>query len=277
MATVLYVASNPKDGLTTYQKIRIERAPDSSGSPGAFSLVAIIDIDSFNESTDYTDTGATATTDWYRHRWQTTDGATKVSDWSAFLQAGDSIVRQWIRADVTDADLTLTMFDRWRDQAFSELQSKQLGRIVTQTVTPAADANDAFINLNSDLRIVYRVDMYDGGNYAGWTDQWEQVDRQVRLFYPSASTTYKFYAIGELRDYGDIDDELFMLVYWMIRKSYLDYRVAQRAHWKLFQVSERPDDTSTGALIQLRELAHREVDQRLADARRIIPIPARGH
>jgi len=275
MTTVLYVASNPRDGLTTYQKIRIERAPDSSGAPGAFALVTTIDIDSFNESTDYTDTGASAITDWYRHRWESTGGGV-VSQWSDSLQAGDSIVRQWISADVPDADRTDTMWDRWRDQAFQEMAFEQLGRPVTQTLTPSASANDEFFDLESDVRIVTRVDMYDGSDYMGWTDQWEQRGRQVRIFYPDSSFTYKVYAIGELRDYGDIDDELFMLVYWLIRRAYLDYRIAQRANWKLFQVAERPDDTSTQSLINLRSLADREVQLRIQKAKQIVAMPARG-
>lgn len=276
MVSVLYVASNPRDGLTTYQKIRIERAPDAAGVPGAFSLVATVSIDSFNENTDYTDNGASATTDWYRHRWETTD-ALSFSDWSDSLQAGDSIVRQWISADIPDADVTDAMWDTWRDQAFQEMSFEYLGRPVTQTLTPTATANDEFFSLNGEVRIVLRVDQYDGSDYMGWTDQWEQRGRQIRIFYPDSSTTYKVYGIGELRDYGDIDDELFMLVYWMIRRSYIDWRIAQRANWKLFQVAERPDDTSTGALIQLRELAHREVQMRLDKARQIHAIPARGH
>lgn len=273
---VLYVASNPSDGIATYQKVRIQRAPDSSGVPGAYSNVVLLDIDSSNENTNYTDTGGVASTDWYHHRWETTDGLT-VSAYSAALQAGDYLIRQWVKSDIPDADITNTMWDYWRDQAIQDLSFEQVARPAdTQSLTATGNTTDQWYSLNAGIRIVTRVDMYSGNDYVGWTDQWEQRGRQLRLFFPDSALTYKVYGIGEIRNLGDLDDELFMLVYWMVRRAYLDFRIAQRANWKNFQVAERPDDTSTPALVNLRAIASAEVQARLEKARKVYVMPARG-
>src|SRR5947209_3667267 len=98
MANTLVIINNPADGVTTYQNGKVQRAPDSSGTPGTFADLATTALDGTAETTNYTDI-AGLTTDWYRYRWENT-AATVVSDWSASIQAGDYLIRQWVTKDI---------------------------------------------------------------------------------------------------------------------------------------------------------------------------------
>lgn len=157
-----YYGKNPSQAdvvAFAYTLMRVERAPDAAGVPGAFAEITAVDIDDSDLYTLYND-AVGAATDWYRHRWSNAAG-TVFSGYSPSLQAGDSQMRQWIRADIPDADLTATIWDRWIDQSLIDLYAFGLWKPVTQTVTVTSSngAVDRLYGINGEIRDVFAVEV----------------------------------------------------------------------------------------------------------------------
>jgi hypothetical protein len=274
MAQTIITAATPADGITTYQLTLIERAPDSGGTPGAYAQVASLSNDPYNEFISFTDTGGTST-DWYRYRYANT-GLTILSDYSTAIQAGDSIIRQWVKADIPDTDIFDTDWDRWRDETLTDLSLKYIGRFVypPQSVVPSG-FTDVDHPINADIRKVTRVEMVDSsGGRVTSTPAWEQYGRYLRLLYPKTSYTYNVYGIGYLRNLADADQEIFMLIYWGIRLKYLDRRLQERENFKYFLTADKVSDVSYQALQSGRNAAQHEFDTRLESVRQSISLPS---
>lgn len=263
---------NP-DGLDSivYDTILLERAADGGGAPGAFAQIASIPIDVNNETTHYVDTTGTPT-DWYKYRYQL--GATQ-SDYSGYIQYGDYTVRTWIKADIPDADITSVDWDRWRDQVMNDLSLYDLGRYANYVDFVPASFTDEWHDLPMEQRTVVRVDIYDSaGYYITHTPQWEQQIRKIRIINPSPFYTYRVYATAEIRAFKDLDDELFMLLYWGMRLKYLDKRVNDRTNFRKYLSSTKGESVSTQDLLQLKRDAQAEWTSRLIAATRRVAIPA---
>ena len=274
MAQTTITAATPSDGITTYQKIRIERAPNSGGVPGAWAEVVSIDVDPFNEFTSYTDTGG-ADTDWYRYRYANTGGSV-FSNYSNAIQAGDYLIRQWIKADIPDADLTNSDWDRWRDEVLTDLSVKYIGRPIypPQSITPSG-YSDEWHGLNADIRKVVRVEIYDSAGFrVTATPRWLQFGRNIRIENPLPTQTYKVFGVGILRNLADLDQELFMILYWRVRLKYLARRLADRANFRYFLSADKNTDVPLGQLEAHRNTAAREFEIRLADVRQTYAIPS---
>jgi hypothetical protein len=267
-----------------YTLMRVERATDSGGAPGAFAEVASIAIDTSDLYTLYNDaTGAP--TDWYRHRWSNA-GGTVFSGYSTALQAGDSQMRQWIRADVPDADLSGTVWDRWIDQSLIDLYAFGLWKPVSQTVTPTSSngAVNRVYGINGELRDVYAVEVI--GTDAPGTHQFQMIGgeymqegRTIRI--PSAMTGYKYVVWGKARfaSVGELTDEGYMLLYHLVRAKYLQYRENQRANYRKFIVMDRDSDITPEQIRQMKVDAQAEVERRiksLAYAEPAIPMSESG-
>ncbi|HET7713849.1 MAG TPA: hypothetical protein VFK94_06440 [Patescibacteria group bacterium] len=255
----------------TYTNILLERAPDVGGAPGTFAQIASITIDVTNEMTHYVDTAGTAT-DWYRHRYNT--GATN-SDYSGAIQYGDYTVRQWIKADIVDADITSSDWDRWRDQTMNDIALMDLGRMAPYSTIAPTSYTTEWYDLAAEQRTVVRVDIYDtSGYYITSTPEWEQQGRQIRIVNPNTSLRYRVYATAEIRSFKDLDDELFMLLYWGMRLRYIDKRIADRTHFRKFLGSTKGEEVSTAQLLQLKRDAQAEWVARIQAASRRISVPA---
>lgn len=273
MAQTTISARTPTDGIVTYQRILVERAPDVNGAPGTFVQIVNVAIDQYNEYTDYTDTTGTVA-DWYRYRYANT-ALLVYSDYSDVIQAGDYIIRQWIMADIPDTDLTKADWDRWRDEVLADLSVKYVGRPIypPQSITPAGYTTE-YYPLTGDIRKVIRVDIYDSaGFFVSGATKWSQFGRYLRIIRPQPSLTYKVYGLGLLRDLSDLDDELFMILYWGMRIRYLDRRLAERANWRFYLSSDKGSDVPLHDLEAHRTRAQSEFDSRLTDIRQTYSVP----
>jgi hypothetical protein len=264
--------------------MRVERAPDAAGAPGAFAEIADVEIDDSDLYTLYND-NAGAPTDWYRHRWANLAGSV-FSGYSASLQAGDSQMRQWIRADIPDADLTAAVWDRWIDQALIDLYAFGLWKPVSQTITPTSSSGavDRVYGINGELRDVYAVEVI--GTDASAIHQYQlignefmQEGRNIRI--PSASTGYKYVIWGKARfaTVGELTDEGYMLLYHMVRAKYLQFRENSRANYRKFIIIDRDSDITPEQIRQMKVDAHAEVERRikaLAYAEPAVPVPESG-
>lgn len=275
MAQTTIIAPLPSDGITTYQKLLIERAPDSSGSPGAYAQIANVALDQYNENTSYIDTSG-ATTSWYRYRYANT-ALSIFSSYSTDVQAGTYTVKTWLQRDIPDADITSADWDQWRDMGIQEFRNKGIGRPVADalSITPTSNLT-YFYDIPAGYRTIIRVDIYDAsGNYITATPQWMQWGRKLRIFRPETTWTYKCYGLGEIRDLTDIDDELFPLLYWYMRVKYLDKRIAERQNFRMFLNADKVSDVKTEVLLEMKlKDAQAQLNSRLLEAQENWPIPA---
>jgi hypothetical protein len=281
-----YYGKNPSQAdvdAFDYEQMIVQRAPNAAGVPGAFVQIAAVPIDFSDLYTLYNDP-AGAPTDWYRHLWW--DGALLFSGESPALQAGDSQMRQWIRSDIPDADLTGTKWDDWIDQSLIDLYAFGLWKPMSQIITPTS-ANGAVnrsYNINGELRDVYAVEVI--GTDASAVHQYQlvgnefvQEGRSIRI--PAASVGYKYVIWGKARfaTVGELTDEGYMLLYHMVRAKYLQYRENQRANYRKFIVMDRDSDISPEQIRQMKVDAQAEVEKRknaLAFAEPAIPVPESG-
>lgn len=255
MAETTLTARNPRSGVTTYQRIRIER---SLTEGGAYSEIADIAINPYDETTEYTDYGG-STTDWYRYRYADTGGAS-FSSYSTPMQAGDYKVRQRIKRSIPDADITDTMWDDWRDNAILELNAQAIGRFAdVQAITPTTDGVYSF-DLNGGIRRVLSVELYsrDGGTKIRDIANWNQRGRKLWLRDPSQSYQYHVYGISEIRDPADLDDELWLAVEKYMRWQYYETRTAQRANYPLFLSSDKKTDVGGDEISDMADKAKLE-------------------
>lgn len=248
MTRNIYIVPNP-DGTdpATYTNILIYRADDNgAGAPGAFSLITTTPIVTFEERTEYLDSGG-ALTSWYHYQYQTADTLTS-SDLSPDTQLGDYLVRQWIKLDITDADINNTkQWDIWRDQTFLDMQADGLGRPApVQDFAPSSET-DATVQLRSDIRRVDTVELWQTTPLAYWTwiKNWRQRGRELRIYFPRTSYTYKIYGLADIRSLYDVDDELFMVLYWGMRWRYMLFRQHERVDFRPFLARTRQSDTTT--------------------------------
>lgn len=238
--------------------ILLERAPDNGGAPGAFAQIASIAIDTANEDTHYVD-AAGAATSWYKHRFS--DGVTN-DDYSAAIQYGDYLVRQWIKQDIPDADITNTRWDSWRDQAIQDMHNEGLTRPAEiQTLTPTSVTNEWF-DLNAEIRRVTHMERYyTNGELMADFNNYTQRGRKLRIKRPIVSAVYKVYGVAEIRCLADLDDELFTVLKWGMRMYYCDWRRLQRLDMRPALSRTRLSDTTTnndfGALFRDAEFQFR--------------------
>ena len=239
--------SNPPDGTTTYANLRLYRAPDAGGTAGAFALIATVAIDASDEYTAYTDTGGEDTS-WYRWEWVTSGGV--ASNPSPALQAGDSVVRQWLKGDIGDADVTNAMWDRWTKQTLIDLYNRGIAKntVATVTITTGSDGTfNEWYDIPSSIRDVTAVERASDDallRHSHWVTQgeWQQVGRDIRLF--GATDTYKYRVHGkaQFESIGELTDDYFMLAYRMIRLRLLNYRLSQRSNFYRHTIFDKSTD-----------------------------------
>lgn len=265
-----YRAPNPKD-LTTFPYIRLQRDASSAFS-GAEVTVATSLADTANESTLFVDTGGTATS-WYRHRGQSDAAGTTNTDWSTPILFGDYVVRQQVVQDckvvgVVPSGITNSDWDTWRDETFIDMQGKGLGRPAPVQDLTFTGGQDAWKNLNADIRRVTSVEVWRSATDY-WTSirGWDQRGRQLRIYKPlGTGFTYKVYGRGQLRDLNDLDDELWGVLYWGMRWRYILKRQAERIDSRPYMGRTRTADSpSNPNFQQLADAAYAKFIERVYD------------
>lgn len=274
----------PPDGNPVYVKAQIERAPNVAGTPGVFANIAtVVGSTTGKWFYRYEDDGAAATLDdWYRHRY--TDLAVALfSDYSVEVQVDEYLAMLWALADITDADITIDEVVQWANQGIIDLwpefwtyyPANAADRILC-TITPddllVVGTLDEYYDIPSDLHEIARIEKIDATNqrHKDWMfygTQWEQIDRQVRIFELNSAVKYRMHGKRRLRDISELGEEFHQLVYWMIRKQYLDWRVNKRADTPRRLVFDRKNDTTPEQLETFLKRAIYEVDLRMAKLR----------
>lgn len=247
MAVNEYAATNPKDGTTTFQRVLIERAPD----PGnVFAQIADLPITANDEVTLYQDNSGTPT-DWYRHRWGVTGGGT-YSDYSSGIQGGDSTVRQWLRADIPDKDITTTQIQQWIDQVLVDLYARGMWKPdrATITITAPGGVSAEYYDLPASIRDVFGLEIVSNDTnmrHVAWLGegQWMQVGRQIRIF--AATTSYKYVVHGkaQYQTIGQLANDYFMLAFRMARLRVLQWRLSQRSNFYKAVTFDKVTDINT--------------------------------
>jgi hypothetical protein len=272
MAQFTIVAPLPSDGITTYQRWLIERAPNSGGVPGAYAQIVNQELNAYNENQSYTDSGG-AIDSWYRYRYANT-ALDVFSNYSDDTQAGQYTVKSWLQVDIPDADITSAMWDQWKDMAIQEFRGKGIGRPVRDpiSITPES-TTDEMHDLPAEMRNVIRMDVYYGSNWITSSPQFHQWGRQIRIFKPVTTLTYKLWGIGEIRSLADIDDEMFPLLYWYMRMKYLDFRLHEREQTRAFLTADKVSDVKTEQLLEIK-LRDTQVEykSRVAEAQENWPL-----
>lgn len=264
---VTYEVTNPPDGITTYTHIRIETADDSGGSPGAFSLLTTVSVDTTQEITAYSTTAAD-NTDWFRHRYENATTAA-YSDYSASLQVGDYLVRQWIKSDITDTTITNAMWNQWRDQAFLDMQLRHFSIPADiQSITPSS-YTDEWEQLDFAIDTVTAVEIYDtSGYYICSTDDWDQRGSQVRIYHPDTDLRYKVYGTKELKSISDIleADETMQILFWLMKSNYYQKKIDERMDFKYWLSADKTSDVSADQLLRMKEHCIAEAERRMVNA-----------
>lgn len=233
MAVVALYPPNPSDGVTTYQRLLIERSPNAGAAPsGAWAQIVDLLIDSTGEATYYLDTSS-ATDSWHRWRWANT-ALTAFSGYSDPLQVGDSQPRQWLVSDVPDLDVTTARWQSWIDQALIDLYTNGIWKYARTTLTPVD--NTEYYGLPAEIRDVFSVEYGSNDSYVlhmNWlTDgDWAQHGRQVRIFEGASAVKMVVHGKAEFRNVGELTNDYFVLLKVMVMKKYLDWRLMQRANF----------------------------------------------
>jgi hypothetical protein len=228
--------------LGVFTTLHIERAPDAGGAPGAFAEIGTAPIDTSDEFTYYQDIAGDDTA-WYRHRFS--NGAATFSGRSPAIQAGDSVVRQDVRAEIPDLDITAAMWDRWGRYVLSDLYmlgiwKEDEGEIV---ITTTNNVPTERYTVPGYIRDVYRVELRDqNGSVLEQLSDPEEVafsagNRQLRIFDASLpATNVHYWAIGkaQYRTLGELTDDFYVLALHMLLVRYAQYRKRQRLNWKKF-------------------------------------------
>lgn len=280
-----YYASNPDDGVTTYSHVRIYRAPDAGGTAGAFTLIATVAIDASDEYTEYLDTGGEDTS-WYQHEWYNATGPL-LSNRSPALAAGDSVVRQWLRADMADADVTNTMWDRWTKQTLIDLYNRGISKPTAATITITEGSDGSFnelYDISSSIRDVTMVERVSNDallRHSDWvtTGQWQQVGRDIRIVGASDVHLYRVHGKRQFNSIGELTDDYFMLAYRMIRLRLLTYRLSQRSNFYRHTIFDKSTDIGIPELRAMIGDAEREIAAdigALAQAEPLVPFGYAG-
>jgi len=247
----LYPQNPPRNqqpaGGGVYTTIRIERAADVAGAPGAFAEIGTVPIDTGEEWTYYLDQNGDSTA-WYQYRYSNLANNIQ-SAYANYIQAGDSVVRQSVRSEIPDLDITVAMWDRWGREVMIDLFVEGIwkpdeGQIV---ITSTANVPDESYALPSHLRDLIAIETRDSsGRHSATLEvgpsrdegdyQLGPTNRRVRIFDPSTSTSTTYWAIGkaQYRNLGELTDDFFTLAMHMLLVKYAMFRQHQRLNWKKF-------------------------------------------
>lgn len=274
-----YLASNPKD-IETFPYIRVQRADDAAFTV-AVATVSTALADTANESTLFIDTAGTTST-YYRHRGQDDAIGTTFTDWSTAILYGDYLVRQQIIRDVSvlgvvPSGIDNNDWDTWRDETLIDMQAKGLGRPATIQDMTFTASQDAWKDLNSDIRRVTSVEVWRSTtDYWTTIRGWDQRGRQLRIYKPLGSGfIYKVYGRGELRDLNDLDDELFGVLYWGMRWKYILKRGAELLDFRPYLGKTKQNSGITPQAFQaLADSAYAKYIERVYDVLRNEGVPS---
>lgn len=272
---------NPLDIALTYDQMDVERSSDGvsgwtalSGSP--------VTIDTKNEYTSVTDMAGTATS-YYRHRFRHSSGTPAASAYSTAMQVGDSIPEQWVKKDITDTAVT-TLWDTWLDQTMIDLYALGIWKRSTQdiTITTATTGGVTYTvesyGINAALRDVFRAEWIDKtvGTHVEFlnAEEWDVEDRNVRLYEPDTTYKLRLHGKAQYKRLGELTDDYYMLVCWMLREKYCQHQIDIRRDWRRFIMSDPNKDTTPEQLVEFLRVAQAEIAWR----RRALeePEPARG-
>lgn len=259
---------NPPDIDTTYATIELSRSPDNS----TWSVIAAaITIDPENEYTDYEDDSG-STSSYYRWRYRK-PSAGAYSDPSTGFIVGDSVPRQWVKANITDTAIGNALWNQWLEESMTELWTLGIWYEDTQTITPADAAGTTvtaeYYNLTGRLRDVFSVELVEKdspNHHLVWltADEWSQENRRLRLFEPDENYKYVAHGKAQYKRLGQLTDDYYDLVLWMLRKRYVDFQLDKRKDFRRYIVSDPSRDITIEQLNILREQADREIARRVA-------------
>jgi hypothetical protein len=272
----------PVDGIPVYVKAKIQRAPDAAGTPGAWGTIATVTGSTTGKwFYRFEDDASPSTLDaWYRHIF--TDLAEAAdADPSEEVQVDEFLAILWALADITDDDVSIDAVTQWANQGVADLWPRIWQRYpasaaerTAATILPddvlVAGTNDEHYPIPSDLFEVWRVEKIDATSFRhiAWlfsNVEWEQADREIRLMNPSETYRYRMHGKKRYRDLAEVGEELYQLIYWQIRKQYLDWRVNKRANTPRFLVFDRKSDTTPEQLRDFLDEAIAQVDRRISE------------
>jgi hypothetical protein len=273
----------PVDGAPVWTKAEIYRAADVAGIPGVFSKIATVTLSTTGRwGYRYEDDAASGTLDdWYYHRYADTAVAL-FSDPSEQVQVDEFLAILWALGDITDDDVDINAVTQWCNQAITDMWTEGVwmrypsgsAERTAALITPTTDADNGSVDerytIPADLFEVCRVERLNAttSKHENWLYmgvEWEQEDREVRLIDAESSTSalYMMHGKRRFRDIAELDESHYQLIYWMIRKQYLDFRVNKRANTPRFQVFDRKSDTTPEQLRWFLQVAQVEVDRRM--------------
>lgn len=210
----------------------------------------------------------------------------QVTDYTTGVLFGDYWARQQIRNDIPDGqDLNdNVLWDGWRDQTLLDMQGLGLGRPADIQDFSPGSSTDYTVALRADIGRVTNVEIWrTQAPISYWTSirAWEQRGgmrgRTLRIMRPKTGYTYRIYGMSELRDLNDLDDELWMILYWGMRWRYMLYRGAERVSMRPFLSRTRQSDTTTQMdFKRLADDAKLQFDQRVASILYNEGIPSAG-
>lgn len=247
-------------------KYDLDRAPDSGGAPGSWANIASNQLlDTTKEFSVYNDVDGISTS-WYRYTYKDSANAV-LGAVSAAIQAGDSKIRTWLKADLPSTDVTTAAWDRWIEETFTELSTEKIFRELAPISLTGA-SNTYEYNLTPEVRAVLRVDIYQGTVRVKPSRAWEIWNGQIRLLQPSSAYTYKVYTLGDIFSFGHMNRQQYTFFAWCVRKKYLDYRLGQRSDWKWWTMSDRTSDSDIPRIQSLKADADSEYARRLANLKK---------
>lgn len=270
----------PIDGSPVWTYVRIQRASDNGGgAPDTFADVALVALSTSGRwGAEYDDDAQLNGDEWYRHRF-TILGEATYSDWSEEVQIDEFQVILWLLADIPDTSIDKTTLIQWVDQTivdlwplfwirYPETSAQRTAAIITPADNDADDSTDERYDIPSDLYEVCRLEKVSAtnGHHVSWmfiSVEWEQEGRTLRIFEPNDSYNYMPHGKKRIRDISDLEEAWFQLIYWMVRKQYLDLRENQRANTARFLVFDQRTDTKPEWLSKFRAEATSEVDRRM--------------
>lgn len=269
----------PVDGVPVYTKVEISRAPNAAGTPGAWGVLATVTGSTTGKFFySYEDDTSPSTLDaWYRHRYADVTGLL-FSDYSEEVQVDEFLALLWALADITDSDVDVDAVTQWANQGVTDLwpeiwqrypsnAAERTAATLTIDDLLVAGTFDEYYPIPSDLFEVWRVERIDRTTYAhqAWlfaNVEWDQYERELRLHAPTDLYKYRMHGKRRYRDLSELGEELYQLIYWMVRLAYLDWRENKRANTPRFLVADRKSDTTPEQLVKFRAEAALEVATR---------------
>lgn len=213
---------------------------------------------------------------WYQHRWANT-GGTVFSGYSDNIQAGDSPLKQRLKGDIPDADLTDSFWNRWITRAMLQLYNLGVWYEGRATITPtkliSANTVDERYVIPGALRQVFSVEIIDKTTtqLIAWldADEWTVENRTIRLIRPSDQWLYVLHGKQQYQQLGELTNDVEELAYHLIRRMYLQKRINDRINFRKWVVFDRTSDVT---LKDLREQLH-DVLADITEAKRTIEMP----